>query len=94
MKRDGRQKSDSLANAEWLAEHFEAARPRLQRIAQRMLESAAESDDALPDSWLRISRADVARVANLEGWLTTVVAHVCLDALKCVKAGARGVDAG
>jgi RNA polymerase sigma-70 factor (ECF subfamily) len=67
---------------EWLAERFESARPRLQRIARRILGSAAESDDALQESWLRISRADVARVENLEGWLTTVVARVCLDALK------------
>jgi RNA polymerase sigma factor (sigma-70 family) len=73
---------DALEDAEWLAERFEAARPRLQRIAHRILGSAAESDDALQESWLRISRADVARVANLEGWLTTVVARVCLDALK------------
>jgi len=72
----------SLGDTEWLAERFEAARPRLQRIAQRILGSATESDDALQESWLRISRADVAGVANLEGWLTTVVARVCLDALK------------
>ena len=71
-----------MEDAGWLAERFEAARPRLQRIAQRILGSAAESDDALQESWLRISRADVARVENLEGWLTTVVARVCLDALK------------
>jgi RNA polymerase sigma factor (sigma-70 family) len=71
-----------LEDPEWLAERFEADRPRLRRIAQRILGSAAESDDALQESWLRISRADVARVANLEGWLTTVVARVCLDALK------------
>lgn len=71
-----------MQDAEWLAERFEAARPRLQRIAQRILGSTAESDDALQESWLRISRADVASVANLEGWLTTVVARVCLDALK------------
>ncbi|HEV2737071.1 MAG TPA: sigma-70 family RNA polymerase sigma factor [Candidatus Elarobacter sp.] len=71
-----------MEDAEWLAERFEAARPRLQRIARRILGSAAESDDALQESWLRVSRADVARVANLEGWLTTVVARVCLDALK------------
>lgn len=68
--------------AERLAERFEAARPRLQRIARRILGSAASSEDALQESWLRISRADVARVANLEAWLTTVVARVCLDALK------------
>lgn len=65
-----------------LAERFEAARPRLRRIALRTLGSAVESDDALQESWLRISRADLARVTNLEGWLTTVVARVCLDALK------------
>ncbi len=70
-----------MEDAERLAERFEAARPRLQRIAQRILGSPAESDDALQESWLRVSRADVARVANLEGWLTTVVARVCLDAL-------------
>jgi RNA polymerase sigma factor (sigma-70 family) len=71
-----------LEDTERLARRFEAARPRLQRIAQRILGSAAESDDALQESWLRISRADVASVANLEGWLTTVVARICLDALK------------
>jgi len=71
-----------LEDAEWLAERFEAARPRLQRIAQRILGSAVESDDALQETWLRIGRADIARVTNLEGWLTTVVARVCLDALK------------
>jgi RNA polymerase sigma factor (sigma-70 family) len=71
-----------LEDAEWLAERFEQARPRLQRIALRMLGSTAESDDALQESWLRISRADIAVVANLEGWLTSVVARVCLDAMK------------
>jgi len=71
-----------MNDAERLAERFEAARPRLQRIALRILGSAAESDDALQESWLRISRADTARVANFEAWLTTVVARVCLDALK------------
>jgi RNA polymerase sigma factor (sigma-70 family) len=65
-----------------LAERFEAARPRLRRIALRMLGSSAESDDALQESWLRVSRADPGSVANLDGWLTTVVARVCLDALK------------
>ncbi len=65
-----------------LAERFDAARPRLQRIAQRILGSAAESDDALQETWLRISRADTAAVANVDGWLTTVVARVCYNALK------------
>ncbi|MDQ2991938.1 MAG: sigma-70 family RNA polymerase sigma factor, partial [Candidatus Eremiobacteraeota bacterium] len=67
---------------ESLAERFEAAKPRLLRIALRILGSAAESDDALQESWLRISRADVTRVENLDGWLTTVVARACLDSLK------------
>jgi RNA polymerase sigma factor (sigma-70 family) len=71
-----------MEHAQWLAERFEAARPRLQRMALRMLGSATESDDALQESWLRIDSADVAHVANFEGWLTTVVARVCLDALK------------
>ena len=71
-----------LKDTEQLAERFEAARPRLQRIAQRILGSAAESEDALQESWLRISRADVGAVENLDGWLTTVVARICLDALR------------
>jgi RNA polymerase sigma-70 factor (ECF subfamily) len=82
VKRDGPATEGSSDDAERLAERFEAARPRLRRIAQRMLGSTAESDDALQESWLRIGRADVASVANLGGWLTTVVARVCLDALK------------
>lgn len=71
-----------MLDTQRLAERFEKARPRLHRIALRILGSTAECDDALQESWLRISRADVAGVANLEGWLTTVVARVCLDALK------------
>lgn len=71
-----------MKDAEWLAQRFQAARPRLQRLAMRMLGSPAESDDALQESWLRVSRADVEAVSNLDGWLTTVVARVCLDALK------------
>jgi RNA polymerase sigma factor (sigma-70 family) len=71
-----------VKDADWLAGRFEAARPRLQRIALRILGSSAESDDALQESWLRIGRADVGGVVNLEGWLTTVVGRVCLDALK------------
>ena len=78
----GFHRGDSPAGAERLAERFEAARPRLRRIALRILGSPAESDDAVQESWLRIGRADVARITNLEAWLTTVVARVCLDALK------------
>jgi RNA polymerase sigma-70 factor (ECF subfamily) len=71
-----------LQDAAWLADRFEAARPRLTRIAYRILGSGTESEDALQESWLRVSRADTAGVANLDGWLTTVVARVCLDGLK------------
>jgi RNA polymerase sigma factor (sigma-70 family) len=71
-----------MMNAESLVERFEAARPRLLRMAQRILGSAAESDDALQESWLRIDRADIAPVVNFDAWLTTVVARVCFDALK------------
>jgi RNA polymerase sigma factor (sigma-70 family) len=71
-----------MNDAEQLAERFEATRPRLRRIALRILGSAAESDDALQECWLRIGRADTTHVENLEGWLTTVVARVCLDGLK------------
>ncbi len=71
-----------MNDTELLAKRFETARPRLHRIAARILGSTSESDDALQETWVRISRADTGSVANLEGWLTTVVARVCLDALK------------
>lgn len=67
---------------ELLAERFESARPRLERIARRILGSAAESDDALQESWMRASRAGISGVENLDGWLTTVTARVCLDQLE------------
>ncbi|MGB8520678.1 MAG: sigma factor [Candidatus Tumulicola sp.] len=71
-----------LEDADRLARHFETSRPRLRRIAMRILGSTVESDDALQESWLRIHRADAASVINLDAWLTTVVARVCLDALE------------
>ena len=71
-----------MNDADSLAQRFEAARPRLQRIARRILGSAAEAEDALQESWLRVSRADLEGVGNFEGWLTTVVARICLDALR------------
>jgi RNA polymerase sigma-70 factor (ECF subfamily) len=70
------------AHVESLAERFHASRPRLQRIAQRILGSAAESEDAIQETWLRISRAQIDDVENVDGWLTTVLARVCFDALK------------
>ena len=69
-------------DGEWLAERFEADRSRLQAVAYRMLGSASEADDAVQEAWLRLNRADTTEVANLSGWLTTVVARVCLDLLR------------
>jgi RNA polymerase sigma factor (sigma-70 family) len=71
-----------MDDADWLAERFEAQRPRLRGVAYRMLGSAAEADDALQEAWLRLSRADTSAVENLGGWLTTIVARVCLDLLR------------
>ena len=65
----------------WLAEHFEARRPHLRAVAYRILGSLAEAEDAVQESWLRLSRADTSGVENLDGWLTTVVARVCLNLL-------------
>ena len=61
---------------------FEAERPRLQRVAWRLLGSAADADDAVQDAWFRFDRADLAEIANLPGWLTTVVSRICLDRLR------------
>jgi len=67
---------------DWLAARFEASRPTLRALAFRMLGSGSEADDAVQEGWLRLSRADTSGVENLEGWLTTVVARVCLDVLR------------
>ncbi len=69
----------------WLAEQFEAHRPHLQAVAYRMLGSRSEADDAVQEAWLHLSRSDTREVANLGGWLTTVVARVCLDLLRARK---------
>ena len=71
-----------MGEGEWLAERFEADRARLRAVAYRMLGSLAEADDAVQEAWLRVSRADTSDVANLNGWLTTVVARVCLTILQ------------
>jgi RNA polymerase sigma factor (sigma-70 family) len=64
------------------AERFEANRTHLRAVAYRMLGSLSEADDAVQESWLRLSRSDTSGVENLSGWLTTVVARVCLDMLR------------
>jgi RNA polymerase sigma-70 factor (ECF subfamily) len=68
-----------------LAERFEASRTHLRAVAYRMLGSRSEADDAVQEAWLRLSRADTSDVDNLGGWLTTVVARVCLDMLRSRK---------
>ena len=68
-----------------LAQRFEAQRAHLRRVAHRMLGSVGEADDAVQESWLRLSRSDSGAVDNLGGWLTTVVARVCLDMLRTRK---------
>ncbi|MBA2396775.1 MAG: sigma-70 family RNA polymerase sigma factor [Ktedonobacteraceae bacterium] len=67
---------------EWLAEQFETYRTHLWAVAYRMLGNFSEAEDAVQESWLHLNRADVSGVENLGGWLTTVVARVCLDMLR------------
>jgi RNA polymerase sigma factor (sigma-70 family) len=67
---------------DWLAERFEEHRGRLRSVAYRMLGSLSEADDAVQESWLRLSRADAGDVENLGAWLTTVVGRVALDMLR------------
>jgi RNA polymerase sigma factor (sigma-70 family) len=67
---------------DWLAERFEAHRAQLRAVAYRMLGSLSEADDAVQDAWLRLSRTDTSGVDNLGGWLTTMVARLCLDRLR------------
>src|SRR5712691_8054089 len=74
-----------MDDSDWLAERFEQNRGHLRAVAYRMLGSLAEADDAVQESWLRLSRSDTSGVENLGGWLTTVVARVCLDMLRSRK---------
>jgi len=68
--------------AAWLADRFEEHRPRLRAVAYRMLGSLTEAEDAVQDAWIRVSRASTSEVESLGGWLTTIVARVCLNALR------------
>ena len=70
---------------DWLAEKFEGNRVHLRAVAYRMLGSLNEADDAVQEAWLRLNRSDTSGVENLRGWLTTVVARVCLDMLRSRK---------
>lgn len=66
----------------WLADRFEAHRSHLRGVAYRMLGSLPESDDAVQEAWIRLSRTDATRVDDLRAWLTTVVGRVCLNMLR------------
>jgi RNA polymerase sigma factor (sigma-70 family) len=78
-------KVPNLAESDWLAERFEENRNHLRAVAYRMLGSPSEADDAVQETWLRLSRSDTTEVENLGRWLTTVVARVCLDVLRSRK---------
>lgn len=67
---------------EWMAAKFEENRGHLRAVAYRILGSATEADDAVQEAWLRLTRSDTSEVENLGGWLTTVVARICLDMLR------------
>jgi len=69
----------------FLADRFEANRAHLRAVAYRMLGSRSEAEDAVQEAWLRLNRSDPAEIKNLGGWLTTVVARICLDMLRVRK---------
>ena len=74
--------SERNSEHEWLAERFEEHRPRMRAVAYRMLGSLNEADDVVQETWLRLSRQEPSSIENLGGWLTTVVARVCLNVLR------------
>src|ERR1700755_1582097 len=65
-----------------LAARFDAERRRLRAVAYRIVGSLGDADDAVQEAWLRLQRTDAATIDNLEGWLTTVVARICLNILR------------
>src|SRR6476659_11283296 len=84
---DGSRRKDVTVDAQtWQAEQFEQHRQRLNAVAYRMLGSTSEAQDAVQEAWLRLNRSDSDAVANMGGWLTTVVGRVCLDMLRARQA--------
>ena len=71
-----------MEERDWLTQRFEENRSHLRAVAYRMLGSLSEADDAVQETWLRLSRTDVSTVENLRAWLTTVTARVCLNLLR------------
>jgi len=78
-----------MDQSNWLAQHFEENRGHLRGVAYRILGSLGEADDAVQETWMRLSRSDPAEIQNLRAWLTTVVARVCLDLLRSRKSRAE-----
>src|SRR5436190_9957922 len=74
-----------MSEQEWLAESFEEHRTHLRAVAYRMLGSLSEADDAVQETWLRVSRSDTGDVENLRAWLTTIVARISLNTLRSRK---------
>lgn len=71
-----------MGGDDWLATRFEQNRDRLRAVAYRILGSEPEAEDAVQETWIRLSRSDTATIDNLGGWLTTVVGRICLDMLR------------
>jgi RNA polymerase sigma factor (sigma-70 family) len=71
-----------MSDSDWLTAAFEEHRDHLRAVAYRLLGSATDADDAVQDTWLRLTSADTSEVANIGGWLTTVVARVSLNMLR------------
>jgi len=79
------QENVTMTEPDWLADRFEAHRTHLRAVAYRMLGSVNEADDAVQEAWIRLSRTDSDELENLGGWLTTVVARICLNMLQARK---------
>ena len=77
-----------MQDKDFLARQFESHRAHLGAVAYRMLGSRAEAEDAVQEAWLRLARSDSATIGSLGGWLTTVVARICLDMLRARKSRA------
>ena len=71
-----------MEDREWLAAQFEVLRPRLKSVAYSIVGSMTDAEDAVQECWLRLDRSDTTSVADLQGWLTTVVGRICLDMLR------------
>jgi RNA polymerase sigma factor (sigma-70 family) len=83
-----------MTEKDWLADRFQENRSRLRAVAYRILGSNGDAEDAVQEAWLRLTRSDTDHIENLGGWLTTVVARVCLDMLRSRKARPEGSFSG